>query len=158
MYQQTTLMVLAFIFCITGCEQKMSSPMSNTTKTISPSCLSWQNNCSLSINDHQLLVLFGVKNIEPEEAFNIYLQGDDTIKLRSITGHAEGVNMYMGKIPLFFTRSPSNPQKFTANSQFGSCSEPQMTWRLVLNISYIDEQEQLVEVMRFVDIKVNNFN
>jgi hypothetical protein len=62
----------------------------------------------------------------------------------------EGVNMYMGKIPLFLTSSTDN--SYTGWFMLGFCSEPKMQWRLMLKLN---NRPQPVEFLFATDMAAN---
>ncbi|ASP47185.1 hypothetical protein [Cognaticolwellia beringensis] len=64
-------------------------------------CIAQQSQCQFDIAGGQVHVLFDVEKIVAEQSFNMVLnyQGNETLK--NISGYLEGVDMFMGKIPLF---------------------------------------------------------
>ncbi len=68
-------------------------------------------------------------NVIPETPFQIILQNEKT-NVEVQTAYIEGVNMYMGKIPLFFELKDG---KLVADAMLGVCNEPQMQWQIVIS-------------------------
>ena len=64
---------------------------------------------------------------EPETPFVITLTGNNISPPQ--TAYLEGVNMYMGKIPVFFTETKSG---LAAEAMVGVCSSKKMQWQLVI--------------------------
>lgn len=70
--------------------------------------------------------------ISPESEFIIKFKAPEKIKIQQAM--LEGINMYMGSIPLFFEYKEGVWQ---SNSMVGACAEPIMQWRLTVN--FIDQ-------------------
>ncbi|PAJ72817.1 hypothetical protein CJF42_19095 [Pseudoalteromonas sp. NBT06-2] len=78
--------------------------------------------------------------ITPEEKFVIKFNAPENSKIQQ--AKLEGVNMYMGSIPLFFEYKNGIWQ---SNAMVGACAEPIMHWRLTLdfiNAQQIDKVNQ----------------
>lgn len=161
------LICLFFIVILFGCKE----PSINQVNQVKPQCLSSQSNCIININKNAFSVLFNVKEVTPEDSFSIIIPlstlaskyssndlpiknsssdilGDNVVSIISINGHIEGINMYMGKIPLFFEHKK---EAFIANVMVGSCTEENMKWRLLFKIRYQLNGDEL-EVIRTIDI------
>jgi hypothetical protein len=65
-------------------------------------CIIGQSKCEFALTNAKAKVLFDVEKIIAEQPFNMIVKYQGQEKLKSITGYLEGVDMYMGKIPLFF--------------------------------------------------------
>lgn len=141
-----------FVFLLSACEKNQQS----TQTFIQPSCFSWQEQCQFVSNGHHFSVLFDVDKITPEMPFHLIIQGQDGQTITSINGFAEGVTMYMGKIPLIFTID-SEQKSAIAEVQFGSCSEAQMVWQLNFNIVFNAQEHKNYESQQAVKIQVNRF-
>lgn len=74
-------------------------------------CIVEQSKCEFELSNAKAQVLFDVEKIIAEQPFNMIVKYQGSDKLKSITGYLEGVDMYMGKIPLFF-----DAQAFTNDS------------------------------------------
>jgi hypothetical protein len=140
-------------------------------------CIAQQSQCQFDLAGGQVQVLFNVDRIVAEQAFNMVLNYQGTQALTSVSGHLEGVNMYMGKIPLFIEEDfPHNiinnkkldelkPEKiditqlkldsefesisnnetaskqvFQADVLVGSCSAEEMTWRIWLTFTTVEQK------------------
>jgi len=68
------------------------------------------------------------ESISPEDEFIIKFNGPEKIKIQQ--AKLEGINMYMGSIPLFFEYKNGMWQ---SNAMVGACAEPIMEWRLTLD-------------------------
>ena len=116
-------------------------------------CIVGQSKCEFALTNAEAKVLFDVENIIAEQPFNMIIKYQGQEKLKSINGYLEGVDMYMGKIPLFFdlqamtnngnevvqkeNQLPSQElsQVFQTEVLIGSCSSAQMKWRIWLTFT-----------------------
>lgn len=115
-------------------------------------CLAEQSQCFLEFDGGRAEILFDVNRIVAEQAFNISVNYSGIETITSVTGYLEGVDMFMGKIPLFLERNtddtvygnanlnPSTSQDFIGEVLVGSCSAEQMTWRMWLTFTTEDKQ------------------
>lgn len=138
------LAVSIIILFICGCNKSVDQKESASL----PVCQDFQSSCTLTLGDSRFEIVFDKIKLRPEQPFTLYLSTNNRFSQNNISGYLEGVNMYMGKIPLFFEPTQSKNQ-LKAKSMFGSCSEKQMIWRLwvvetevgsrqVINKNYID--------------------
>jgi len=151
---------------LTACSpQDNAMPTMGDKKNPTAQCLSQQSQCKFDLVGGQVQVLFDVDKIVAEQSFNmvVHYQGAET--LTNITGYLEGVDMFMGKIPLFIeahepdkmindnaladvkppanTMTPLNKnikQVFHAEVLVGSCSAEQMTWRIWLTFTTSEDK------------------
>lgn len=77
--------------------------------------------------DPSALITLDQINIKPESPFVVFFQPKQETKIRE--AYIEGKTMYMGKIPLLFEKAQNN---YRAAAMVGSCTEPNMTWRIVI--------------------------
>lgn len=128
-------------------------------------CIELQSQCSIELIDGQAQVLFDVKKIVAEQGFNMAINYTGSNRIKAVNGYMEGVDMFMGKIPVFLEpkldssvgktdemaslqqatspeASPINQQTFFGELLVGSCSAEQMTWRLWLTFTMMDNQTQ----------------
>jgi hypothetical protein len=119
-------------------------------------CLEQQSSCYLDVANGRAEILFDVNRITAEDAFNISINYEGLSTIKTVTGYMEGVNMFMGKIPLFLeqTIEPKKTassvvktleatkltkmdrlQMFQGEMLVGSCSEKTMTWRVWLTFT-----------------------
>lgn len=144
MLNKSYVCLLFFIF-INGCTNADKVPMA----TIEPRCMEFQEKCEIKFGENALLVQFDVEELKPEQAFNIYLKNSLSNEDIEYSGYMEGVNMYMGKIPLFFDRLDTNISK--AEVMLGSCSTSKMIWRIWL---IIKNKTTNTTVKKSIDIQV----
>jgi len=71
-------------------------------------------------------------------------------EIQTVSGHLEGKDMFMGKVPVFFTKNDQG-NNFRAKSLLASCSEDVMVWRLWLTVQLADEQKS--EQQFFIDFE-----
>jgi hypothetical protein len=64
-------------------------------------CIAQQSQCQFELSGGQVQVLFDVDKIIAEQSFNMIVHYHGAETITSIKGYLEGVEMYMGKIPLF---------------------------------------------------------
>lgn len=91
-------------------------------------CQLQQRDCAFDVAGQLGSISLSPRPIPIEEPLTISLHLPTGSEL--ISAHIEGVNMYMGRIPVIAEQQ--NGQIITAVSYLGSCSEPNMQWRLVL--------------------------
>jgi hypothetical protein len=60
----------------------------------------------------------------------------------AVSGKISGVSMYMGVIPLRFSKVDDG---FEAEFLLGACSDPDMLWQLDIEIMYSDEKKYMVK-------------
>ncbi|WP_404339826.1 hypothetical protein [Pseudoalteromonas mariniglutinosa] len=118
---KTYLLLSSLLFIVlTACDQR-----SIEQHTLSANC---DNNYPCQFTSGIKVALSNI-DISPETPFDVYaeLPAGATI----VSAQLEGVTMYMGYIPLKFTKTQNT---FVANAMVGICSERTMTWRLVLAV------------------------
>lgn len=108
-----------------GCSEKQD----NTAKT--PQCLPSQSQCDFDSKFGRVNILFDQHKLVAEHDFNLLVNIPDNADVQ-VRGFMEGKSMYMGKIPLIFNKQDDGT--FIANSIFGSCGEPNMVWRVNVEI------------------------
>ena len=74
-----------------------------------------------------------------EQPLQLVLNADDVI---AVTGEVIGVSMYMGRVPLQFSRQQNNWQ-----SEFllGACSDPDMQWQVQLELEYANGEKRTLK-------------
>jgi hypothetical protein len=133
------------IFALLGCEQV--NKVNNMS--VEPYCLSSQNTCTVKSSHGEFLVLFTQEQIVTENPFDIIFIAQDKRVIKKISAHMEGKNMYMGKIPLFFSSSTGefnltnfsqnhNSISYSAKTMLGSCTEEIMRWIIFFDITLED--------------------
>ena len=165
-----TLITIFLSLVLIACspENKSNLVADNASPKIAQ-CIVDQSQCEFKLIDAQAQVLFDVDKIVAEQPFNMVIKYQGKESLKSINGYLEGVDMYMGKIPLFFEpqlstndiadkatensnsaiiKSAQLPEKIKQNSKqafqtevlVGSCSAAQMKWRIWL--TFITEENK----------------
>ncbi|TAP40821.1 hypothetical protein EYS00_06835 [Alteromonas sp. KUL49] len=97
---------------------------------IGNTCNFVNNRCELLIEGQKITASFS-QHPEVEESVTLVFNGLNGMAPES--AWIEGVNMYMGKIPVLLTESGND--QWSGWFMLGSCSEPQMQWRIQLNIT-----------------------
>lgn len=74
-----------------------------------------------------------------EQPLLLVLDADDVV---AVTGEVIGVSMYMGRVPLQFSR-----QQNIWQSEFllGACSDPDMQWQLQLEFEYANGEKRTLK-------------
>lgn len=151
LFSMNTLVKLMTFTCsvtfLMACDTKPGSNLhTGESRLHTAKCIDKQSTCQLNLAEGNVEILFDVEKIIAEQAFNIVLdyQGENTIS--SIAGYLEGVDMFMGKIPLFIepelaTKTKKDKQTFQAEVLVGSCSAEQMRWRVWLIFTMSDAQQ-----------------
>ena len=94
--------------------------------------------CELKVDNNSFNVEFDRFPLEVEEMTKITFSHSSDYLFDS--GWVEGTNMFMGKMKLFtssITKQDSNAQ-IKLELFLGACSEPQMRWKLVLNLTHLE--------------------
>jgi len=109
---------------------------------VAPQCLVSQSQCALETQLGNIEVLFNQNKVLTEVPFSIYLKfsNDESVKkykISQVKSYMEGKEMFMGKIPVFFSVAEKQ-NTWVAETLLGSCSEEQMIWRLWLEVK-LDE-------------------
>ncbi|MDO6565856.1 hypothetical protein Q4561_02180 [Alteromonas sp. 1_MG-2023] len=102
-----------------------SSPLTD----LENNCTFVNEHCDFLIDDKRATAKFSEK-VEPETSITILLNLPEGAIIES--AWIEGVNMYMGKIPVLLENKLNG--SWTGWFMLGSCSEPVMKWQLRLNI------------------------
>ena len=163
---------------LTACSPQDKVNLAAGVKSVrTAQCITQQSQCQFDLAGGQVQVLFTVDRIVAEQAFNMVLNYQGTQALISVSGYLEGVNMYMGKIPLFidedfqnnrlnnkkldnltpekiditqlkiesefdsiFESETASKQVFKAEVLVGSCSAEEMTWRIWLTFTTVEQK------------------
>ncbi len=96
---------------------------------IGNSCNFVNNRCELLIGDQKITARFSQ---HPEVEESITLEFSSLSGLVPESAWIEGVNMYMGKIPVLIDKDEHG--SWSGWFMLGSCSEPRMDWRIQLNL------------------------
>ncbi|MFD1622816.1 hypothetical protein ACFSBU_20900 [Thalassotalea marina] len=103
------------------------------TAPVSPRCIEGQSHCQITIDDAEVSITFNREKLVAEQGFQLLINVKSPKAITSISAYMEGEDMYMGKIPLLFEKSGKN--QFIADGLFGSCGQPEMTWRVWIFIN-----------------------
>jgi len=160
------------IFLLTGCTPAKTNKITSAI----PQCLKSQSKCFVDSKFGKIEILFDQEKILTEIPFEIYLNLVEmsavkdkivkhkaegkrlSYKIAKVKSHMEGKEMFMGRIPVFFSLSKQK-EGMIAKTLLGSCSEEQMVWRLWLTVffennnasaSHIEDKESLQKTF-FID-------
>jgi len=138
---------LMLFFVLTGCDNANQKDQKALLKT----------NCDTNqrcIYNTGVKVWLSDKNITPETHFSIYLDLPAHLKINN--AKLESITMYMGFIPQKFTKEAtiykSDTKEATiykSDTMVGICSEQNMLWQLVLNLSNVQTGEQITHFYNF---------
>ncbi len=167
----SVFLFLALTTLLTACNDDDSQLSKvNVRNIVAMQCLELQSQCQFDVADGHVDVLFDVNKIVAEQAFNISVNYRGVNNIKAVTGYMEGVDMFMGKIPLFLephigldditinkvtsskTQALENEkpiveaqiQIFTGELLVGSCSAEQMTWKIWLTFTTADNQSHTI--------------
>lgn len=115
---------------------------------LQPRCLASQSQCDFETELGRLAISFAQvlppsleseskQGIYGELPFSVVLNFNSVAglgKIEKISAYMEGVDMFMGKVPVFF--SESKPAQFNAESLLANCTEESMVWRLWVTFSF----------------------
>lgn len=105
---------------------------------IGNSCNFVNETCEFLIDEKLAIASFSTMP-EPEESVTVKLIIPEGKNIES--AWIEGVNMYMGKIPVLLDSDGKG--KWSGWFMLGSCSEPVMKWQLRLNVEGMDSPSYL---------------
>lgn len=128
---------LMLFFVLTGCDNANQKDQKALLKT----------NCDTNqrcIYNTGVKVWLSDKNITPETPFSIYLDLPDHLKIDN--AKLESITMYMGFIPQKFIKEATI---YKSDTMVGICSEKNMLWQLVLNLSNVQTGEQITHFYNF---------
>ena len=125
----------------------------NPNKLNSPECIVDQSNCVISTKVGDFSVMFNVKKVTTEAPFKIFVSYQGVMEIKVIDAYMEGINMFMGKIPLFFKNNMEKDSLFSAKTMVVACAEPDMKWRLWFTVTLFDKnQQKTIKQQFFVDL------
>ncbi|MBU2976863.1 hypothetical protein [Alteromonas sp. C1M14] len=108
--------------------QKMST-QSRGNPHSSTQCHFDDLSCELAVGTTSLKATFSTIP-EAEETITVQFSLDPQYEIESVW--IEGINMYMGKIPVLVEEM--SPGQWSGWFMLGSCSEPQMQWQMLMHI------------------------
>lgn len=91
----------------------------------------------VNLSNFQLIYTPG--QLAPETLLELAVSGQD---IKSVRGEIIGLDMSMGKIPLFFKQTQQNT--FAAQFLLGVCSDPDMFWQVRITVTKHDGTEQVL--------------
>jgi hypothetical protein len=122
-----SLLVLAAILSVAVWLQKTPSVPENGNDG---DCVLDQSDCGFELGKHRATVTLSPRPVPIEEQIHFTFEIPDKYRLEE--AHIEGVNMYMGRTIVFIDRQQS---PLAGISFLGSCSEPNMQWKLSMVFS-----------------------
>ena len=123
--------IIVVAVCVYLAHKFQSSVLKDTSVVngIGNSCNFVNETCEFLIDDEVAIATFSTMP-EPEESVTLKILIPENQEIES--AWIEGVNMYMGKIPVLLDNDGEG--KWSGWFMLGSCSEPVMKWQLRLNI------------------------
>lgn len=106
-----------------------TSPVEMNGEPVSSHCEFKDNSCFFRVMGYSSSAFFST-NPEVEEEVTISFVLPPHINITSVW--IEGVNMYMGKIPVLVEHKGQGV--WSGWFMLGSCTEPSMQWRMIVNI------------------------
>ncbi|WP_286261797.1 hypothetical protein [Thalassotalea atypica] len=144
------IFMVLLLLALTGCFSKDEM----TVKTIEPKCISSQSTCAVDTPQGRFFISFDQESPKAETPVNLYVNYLGEHEIIKISAHMEGVDMFMGKIPLFFVKQATAQEEasvFNAQVLFGSCSLAKMKWKIIFIIDS-ENNDKLTQHSFFVDL------
>jgi len=132
MYKKIFILVSLFLLLM-SCNPKQELE----SIYIAPHCLASQSQCMVTNDIGQFNVLFNVDKVHGDMPFELTLTYPSVNENIKFSAYLEGKEMFMGKIPVFFTQV-QNEQKQRSEVLLANCSEDQMVWRLWITAEVTD--------------------
>ena len=135
---------LLAILVVAGCVyfahkfQSSAFTQNSVVNGIGNSCTFVNETCEFLIREDIAIAHFSTPPV-PEESITVSLSLPQGIVIES--AWIEGMNMYMGKIPVLLEAQANG--KWSGWFMLGSCSEPVMRWQLRLNIEGVEQPHYL---------------
>lgn len=119
------ILLLALVILVSIFESEISSLTEHNAPSRTKICLDGE----ACLKTAELKIEFNPNPVVIEEEINakLFLSSDWILN----KGWVEGVNMYMGKTPLLIQEKENKSAYFDTIFFLGSCSEPDMHWRMV---------------------------
>ena len=132
--------IIVVAVCVYLAHKFQSSALKDTgvVNGIGNSCNFVNETCEFLIDEKLAIASFSTMP-EPEESVTVKLIIPEGKNIES--AWIEGVNMYMGKIPVLLDSDGKG--KWSGWFMLGSCSEPVMKWQLRLNVEGMDSPSYL---------------
>lgn len=90
-----------------------------------------ESTSKLLLDDDGIRLTISPGHVPVETALTLTLRADGLI---AVTGELTGKSMYMGTVPLRFSKTAEN--QWQAEFFLGACSDPAMQWQLFLQLHY----------------------
>lgn len=136
------LVALLVLTSVISCSKKENS----IDLSQSAQCISEQSHCYLESPFGVIDIAFDSQYLVAEQPFKLHIKSKNS-NLAVLGGYMEGVDMYMGKIPLLFNQAEQGD--FIAKTMFGSCSMKQMQWRVWLTLADTQSADESVKKISF---------
>ncbi len=138
--QLPLLAIIVVAVCVYLAHEFQSSAMNENVliNGIGNSCNFVNETCEFLFDGEVAIATFSTMP-EPEESVTLKILIPENQEIES--AWIEGVNMYMGKIPVLLDNDGQG--KWSGWFMLGSCSEPVMKWQLRLNIEGKDNPHYL---------------
>lgn len=141
LHSQLPLVAIIIVaMCVYLAHKYQSSALQDASVVngIGNSCNFVNETCEFLIDNKLAIATFSITP-EVEESVTVSLSAPQSKEIES--AWIEGVNMYMGKIPVLLDSDGKG--KWSGWFMLGSCSEPVMKWQLRLNIKDSDSPSYL---------------
>ncbi|NQZ79583.1 MAG: hypothetical protein HRT52_01075 [Colwellia sp.] len=142
MYKKHCILV-SFLWLLIACNPKPEIKSS----TIKPQCLASQSKCVVTNELGQFNLLFNVEEIHGELPFELSITYDSNDNDIKFSAYLEGKDMFMGKIPVFFTKM-KNENKQISEILLANCSEDNMVWRLWVTVEASTDNEKTLKLKK----------
>lgn len=115
-----------------------STNQNKTSILYDKQCYLEDEKCTLMLNESDVVIEFSTFPVLVEEMMKVVVSHENRYVLKQ--GWLEGTNMFMGRTTLFLIDKTSTEGHISINAELfiGSCSEPNMRWKLLLDL---DDQQ-----------------
>ena len=160
------LSVIVLIFFIFACQPNVTLEKPEGT-LLTPQCIFSQSQCEVTTEKSRFSIKFSQENLldtikgeipftieilpltllptKTHESINIAPSPLKNSTITKVSGYVEGRDMFMGKVPVFFTPvlaqsatkstiTSSKKLAYAAQTQLANCMAEKMVWRLWVNI------------------------
>ena len=121
------MFIIALAVLVYFVQQSRVTP--TPTKGLGNQCEFVNLDCSIDLNNNSISAAFE-RQPEAEESITVNFSLPHSKQVESIW--IEGVNMYMGKIPVLVEQKDSGD--WSGWFMLGSCSEPSMRWKMLIHV------------------------
>lgn len=120
-----------------------------------PICIDSQSHCEVNTPLGRFIITFNQASPQAETPFELHVEYQGNYRVVNLSGYLEGIDMFMGKIPLFFNENikmESENSHFIAQAMFGACSLDQMKWQIIViaDIEHNESTEQQIVSLSFI--------